>query len=75
MQQRHIKLIDFLDMLTHPLPGLIKPLGIVNDRSLKIGAIVVVAIQLMHVLIGEYLVVEGDWILVGLEPADDFIEG
>ena len=75
MQQRHIKLIDLLDMLTHPLPGLIKPLGIVNDRSLKIGAIVVVAIQLMHVLIGEYLVVEGDWILVGLEPADDFIEG
>lgn len=74
MQQRHVKLIDLLDMLAHPFPGLVESLRVVDDGGLKIGAVVVVALELMHVLIGEDLVVEGDWILVGLKPADDFVE-
>ena len=75
MQQGHVELVDLLDVLAHPLAGLVEALRVVNDGGLKIGAVVVVAVQLVHVLVGEDLVVEGDWVLVGLEAADDLVEG
>lgn len=52
MQQSHVELVDLLNVLAHPFPCLIETLRVVNDGRFEIGAVVVVAIKLMHILIG-----------------------
>lgn len=65
MQKNDVVLVDFLDMIPHPLAGLVQALCIVDDSSLEVRTIVVVLVQLANVFVSEGLVVESDRVLVG----------
>jgi hypothetical protein len=74
VQKYHVILVDFLDVVAHPLAGLVQSLRVVDHRGFKVSAVVVVPVQLADVLVGECLVVEGDGILVGAVPSDGLVE-
>lgn len=74
MQQNDIILINLLDMLGHPLPGLIQALSLIHHSRFKIAALVVFLIQLVDILFGEGLIVETDGVVVGLAFSDDLVK-
>lgn len=74
MQQDHIILINLLDVLGHPLSGLVQALGLVHHGRFKIAALVVLLIKLVDVFIGEGLIVKSDGVVVGLAFSDDLVQ-
>lgn len=64
MEQYYIILVDLFDVIRHPLSRLIQSLGFVDYSGLLVCAIIVFIIKFVDVLIGQCLVVEGNWVLI-----------
>jgi hypothetical protein len=51
MEQDDVILVDFFDVICHPLSGLIQALRFIDDSRLFIGADIVLIIELAYILI------------------------
>lgn len=61
-------------MFGHPLASLVQSLRAINDGSLCIGAIVELFLEFGEVFTGDYLIVKGNWILIGTVSTDSLVK-
>lgn len=71
VHKNEVDLIDIFDVFCEIASLLIYHLPTGDDFRLTVRAILVLLVQFRQILVGEYFLIEGDGILVGLVPGGD----